>query len=275
MNIVKVDSRFFRFGSARRGVRCVHSSAADILVSDPVQFGAWLLGSLHNASHLPWWAVVPAAAFAVRAATAPLLSLHRERTARLLRPIAPQLRSAALSALTAWTERTEPRAVVVRRWLLERRRLLKLCSAGHVSRNVFLYAYFPVVIAHVLALRYAVTVDAASFAAEGALWFPSLAAHDPWLRLALISCLVSLYNLGRPPAVHHTPVSLLGYWASFFGICAIVPISHFFLLPEAIPLHFIGAAGFRLTQKLWGIAVAKRTAKAELQKNLTTKNPRW
>ena len=172
----------------------------DHLVEDPISFAAWMICSAHHYSGLPWYILVPGIAFSVRLCASPLLTKQQKLSQQYLAPLAP-LMSKVYAETNDELEKAQTLAekkTAVVKWMKQRRAVLKQCEIGHFRRNVFRYTYLPIVIVNIMGLRAAVTMDP-SFAVEGALWFPSLCDHDPYLRLSVIATIISLLGIGRPP----------------------------------------------------------------------------
>lgn len=235
----------------------------DIIVEDPSSLVALTLEAIHAASGLPWYVVVPSVAVAVRALSQSLLVLHRRRTQALLGPLRGEL--GRLGAELSEALRQKPRRwIAVQEWARSRHAVLRRCEAGHVSRNIWAYTYAAMAVAHVAGLRYALLIDP-SFAAEGALWFSNLAAHDQLLRLPAIACALSLASLGpRPP-----PRSLarVGHGAAAVAVLALLPLAHWVCMPEAIALHLAGVAACRLA------LMPRRSGRSPPA--APSRNPRW
>jgi hypothetical protein len=222
-----------------------------MVVETPVHMAAFGLVAAHVGSGLPWWAVVPACAVLVRAtAGSALLRASAKRRTRFLGPLAGELASVAREGMQrmAGAESGLAQVDAMGEWLRRRRAVLARCEAGHFRRHVYTYGFVALAAAHVLGLRHAVEIDP-SFACEGALWFESLAAFDPFLRLPVAAAAVALAALGRPPPRGTGPGARLGYWALAAASLAAVPVSWLFAFPNAISLHFLGAASYRLAEK--------------------------
>ena len=223
-----------------------------MVVENPVHMAAYALVAAHKATCLPWWALVPGCAVLVRAtAGAALLRANARRRARFLGPLAGELAGAAREGMerVAAASSRVARLEAAGAWLARRRAILARCEAGHVRRNLFTYGFVGLAATHVLGLRHAVAVDP-SLAREGALWFASLADWDAGLRLPLAAAAVALLALGRPPPRGAGPGARLGYWALAAASAAAVPAAWLFAFPNAIPLHFLGTASYRLAEKL-------------------------
>lgn len=230
-----------------------------LLIEDPVDVAAFGLELVRRTSGLSWWLVIPAAAFGARATLGRALLVANSRTkARHLGPLAERLsensRAASLELSASGSSSEQRRALVA--WLRRRRQILSECRAGHLQRNAYMYGFLAASISHVLGVRLLTSVDP-SLALEGALWFPSLVASDPLIRLPLLAAGLSLWALGGPPARTAGLAAQLGFWSAAAGAVLAVPLCWAFAVPNAVSLHLLGASAFRLLQRFNALRLSK------------------
>jgi hypothetical protein len=160
-----------------------------MLIEDPVDLAAFGLEAIRRVTSIPWWGVIPAAAFGFRLTIGRvMLSANTRARARHLGVLAQELAKnsqEASFALSTVSGAAAKRSVVLD-WLRRRRTILSACEVGHFHRNAFAYGHVVLSALQLLAVRHLTVVDA-SLASEGALWFPSLVDSDPLARLAWIA----------------------------------------------------------------------------------------
>jgi hypothetical protein len=247
------------------------------MIKDPVDVYTFCLEAVHKVTGLPWWVVVPATAFVVRASVGrSMLQYHRRAQNRFLGPLATKLGAnmQSLSHVLESPSSTSEKLRAITLWFQGRREILAGCEAGHFRRNAMVYAFIGMQITQIWGIRHAFDIDP-SFAVEGTLWFPSLAQHDPWARLPLIHFAMAWWAIGPRPSREEGIGAALHFWSQRAWTVAMVPWLVFLEFPNGIVLHFLGAAVYRLINRWWSGPRSTTGGKGKTNVEAKGKNLIW